>query len=48
MLAFGAYVEKELGKRMHVWDGECHVHAGPSDPRTSKPTRRGAPPMRTS
>jgi quinolinate synthase len=24
----GAYVEKELGKRMHVWDGECHVHAG--------------------
>ena len=24
----GAYVEKELGKRMYVWDGECHVHAG--------------------
>jgi quinolinate synthase len=24
----GAYVEKEVGKRMHVWDGECHVHAG--------------------
>jgi quinolinate synthase len=24
----GAYVEKELGLRMHVWDGECHVHAG--------------------
>jgi quinolinate synthase len=24
----GAYVEKELDKRMHVWDGECHVHAG--------------------
>jgi quinolinate synthase len=24
----GAYVEKELGRRMHVWDGECHVHAG--------------------
>jgi quinolinate synthase len=24
----GAYVEKEIGKRMHVWDGECHVHAG--------------------
>jgi quinolinate synthase len=23
----GAYVEKRLGKRMHVWDGECHVHA---------------------
>jgi len=29
----GAYVEKELSRRMHVWDGECHVHAGirPSD-----------------
>jgi quinolinate synthase len=29
----GAFVEKELGRRMHVWDGECHVHAGirPSD-----------------
>ena len=29
----GAYVEKELARRMHVWDGECHVHAGirPSD-----------------
>jgi quinolinate synthase len=24
----GAYVEKELERRMHVWDGECHVHAG--------------------
>ena len=29
----GAYVERELGRRLHVWDGECHVHAGirPSD-----------------
>jgi quinolinate synthase len=33
----GAYVEKSLGRvggdRFHVWDGECHVHAGikPSD-----------------
>jgi quinolinate synthase len=29
----GAYVERTLGRRMHVWDGECHVHAGirPSD-----------------
>jgi quinolinate synthase len=29
----GAYVERELGRQMHVWDGECHVHAGirPSD-----------------
>ena len=24
----GAYVERETGKPMHVWDGECHVHAG--------------------
>jgi quinolinate synthase len=29
----GAYVEKTTGRTMHVWDGECHVHAGirPSD-----------------
>jgi len=29
----GAYVEKRVGRRLHVWDGECHVHAGirPSD-----------------
>ncbi len=29
----GAYVEKTIGRRMRVWDGECHVHAGirPSD-----------------
>jgi quinolinate synthase len=24
----GAYVEKQIGRSMHVWDGECHVHAG--------------------
>src|SRR2546421_1918335 len=24
----GAYVEKRVGRSMHVWDGECHVHAG--------------------
>jgi quinolinate synthase len=24
----GAYVEKTLGRTLHVWDGECHVHAG--------------------
>ena len=24
----GAYVEKSIGRPMHVWDGECHVHAG--------------------
>ncbi len=29
----GAYVEKTTGRNMHVWMGECHVHAGirPSD-----------------
>src|ERR687894_1352438 len=24
----GAYVERVTGRRMHVWDGECPVHAG--------------------
>ena len=24
----GAYVERRIGRAMHVWDGECHVHAG--------------------
>ena len=24
----GAYVEKSIGRALHVWDGECHVHAG--------------------
>jgi quinolinate synthase len=24
----GAYVERRTGRSMHVWDGECHVHAG--------------------
>ncbi len=24
----GAYVERMTGRRMRVWDGECHVHAG--------------------
>jgi quinolinate synthase len=24
----GAYVEKTLGVKLMVWDGECHVHAG--------------------
>ena len=29
----GAFVEHRTGRRMHVWSGECHVHAGirPSD-----------------
>src|SRR5439155_8597033 len=24
----GAHVERVTGRRMHVWVGECHVHAG--------------------
>ena len=24
----GAYVERVTGRRIQVWDGECHVHAG--------------------
>jgi quinolinate synthase len=40
----GAFVEKELGKRMHVWDGECHVHAGirPSDIDATRAAHPGA------
>ncbi len=40
----GAYVEKELGKPMHVWDGECHVHAGirPDDIEATRAAHPGA------
>jgi quinolinate synthase len=40
----GAYVEKELGRRMHVWDGECHVHAGirPADIEATRAQHPGA------
>jgi quinolinate synthase len=40
----GAYVEKELGRRMHVWDGECHVHAGirPADVEATRAAHPGA------
>jgi quinolinate synthase len=40
----GAYVEKEIGKRMHVWDGECHVHAGirPADIDATRAAHPGA------
>jgi quinolinate synthase len=24
----GAYVERQLERSLHIWDGECHVHAG--------------------
>jgi len=40
----GAYVEKRLNKRMHVWDGECHVHAGirPADIEATRAAHPGA------
>jgi quinolinate synthase len=40
----GAYVEKTTGRRMHVWDGECHVHAGirPADIRAMRESHPGA------
>ena len=40
----GAYVERTLGRGMHVWDGECHVHAGirPSDITTVRAAHPGA------
>ncbi len=40
----GAYVEKELGRRLTVWDGECHVHAGirPSDIEATRAAHPGA------
>jgi quinolinate synthase len=40
----GAYVEKELGRPMHVWDGECHVHAGirPADIDATRAAHPGA------
>jgi quinolinate synthase len=40
----GAYVERKTGRRMHVWDGECHVHAGirPSDIATVRAAHPGA------
>jgi quinolinate synthase len=40
----GAYVEKMTGRRMRVWDGECHVHAGirPSDIAATRAAHPGA------
>src|SRR3954462_11610341 len=38
----GAYVEKTTGRRMRVWDGECHVHAG-IRPRDIEATRAAHP-----
>jgi quinolinate synthase len=40
----GAYVEKQTGRTMRVWDGECHVHAGirPSDITAMRDAHPGA------
>ena len=42
----GAYVEKVISpsRRMHVWDGECHVHAGirPADIAATRAAHPGA------
>jgi quinolinate synthase len=40
----GAFVEKQTGRKMHVWDGECHVHAGirPSDIAATRAAHPGA------
>jgi quinolinate synthase len=40
----GAYVERMTGRRIHVWDGECHVHAGirPADIERTRSENPGA------
>ena len=40
----GAYVERVTGRRIHVWDGECHVHAGirPADIERTRSENPGA------
>src|SRR5215216_6477450 len=40
----GAYVEQRTGRRMHVWSGECHVHAGirPADIEATRAAHPGA------
>jgi quinolinate synthase len=40
----GSYVERETGHSMHVWPGECHVHAGirPDDIRAQRAAHPGA------
>jgi quinolinate synthase len=40
----GAFVEREIGRPLHVWDGECHVHAGirPDDIERTRAEHPGA------
>src|SRR5436853_7092677 len=40
----GAYVEQRTGRPMHIWSGECHVHAGirPADIEATRAEHPGA------
>ncbi len=40
----GAHVERQTGRKLHVWMGECHVHAGisPQELRAKAETERDA------
>jgi quinolinate synthase len=40
----GAFVEKTIGRSLHVWNGECHVHAGirPTDIARTRAEHPGA------
>jgi quinolinate synthase len=40
----GAFVEKSIGRSLHVWNGECHVHAGirPTDIERTRAEHPGA------
>ena len=40
----GAYVEQRTGRRLHIWSGECHVHAGirPADIEATRAAHPGA------
>jgi quinolinate synthase len=40
----GAFVEKSIGRSLHVWNGECHVHAGirPADIERTRAQHPGA------
>jgi quinolinate synthase len=40
----GAFVEKSIGRSLHVWNGECHVHAGirPGDIERTRAAHPGA------
>jgi quinolinate synthase len=40
----GAFVEKSIGRSLHVWNGECHVHAGirPADIERTRAEHPGA------